>query len=141
MNKIREIVRLKEAKFSKRMISRAIGVSRPVVGDYVDQAEASQITWEEVKILTDDQMIERLQQSTSASEDPRSSELHKQLPEICKELGQKYTTRQGLWEEYMEKHPNGYSYTQFCYHIQQYLSDSELSMHLTHEPGRKLFVD
>ncbi|MCK5157090.1 MAG: IS21 family transposase [Spirochaetales bacterium] len=141
MNKIREIVRLKESNLSKRMISRAVGVSRPVVGTYVEQVEASRVTWEEVKELTDDQLIERLQQRTHESDDPRSIELHKQLPAICRELGQKYTTRQGLWEEYMQKHPKGYSYTQFCYHIQQYLSDSELSMHLHHEPGRKLFVD
>ena len=141
MNKIRGIVRLKESKFSNRMISRALGVSRPAVGTYLEQIEASQTTWEEVQELTDDQLIERLKQSTHEPEDPRSSEFLKLLPEICKELGEKYTTRQGLWEEYMQNNPNGYSYTQFCYHIQQYLSDSELSMHLHHEPGRKLFVD
>jgi len=141
MNKIREIIRLKESNFSKRMISRALGISRPVVGNYIEQAEFSQVTWEEVKKLTDDQLIERLKQSNSASEDPRNVEFYAQLPEICRELGQKYTTRQLLWEEYLQKCPNGYSYTQFCYHIQQYLADSELSMHLTHEPGRKLFVD
>lgn len=141
MNKIRGIVRLKESKISKRMISRALGVSRPVVSAYIKQIEASQITLEEVEELTDDQLIERLTQETHETDDPRSSELVAQLPKICKDLGQKYTTRQGLWEEYMQNHPNGYSYTQFCYHIQQYLSDSELSMHLHHEPGRKLFVD
>jgi transposase len=141
MNNIRGIVRLKESKISKRMISRALGVSRPVVSAYLEQIEASQITLEEVEGLTDDQLIERLTQGTHETDDPRNSELFAQLPKICKDLGQKYTTRQGLWEEYMQNHPNGYSYTQFCYHIQQYLSDSELSMHLHHEPGRKLFVD
>lgn len=141
MNKIREILRLHESQLSNRMISRALKVSRPVVAEYISQAAAAGLTWEEVQQLTDEQVIQQLQRRPAAHDQGPHKEFFEQLPKICRELGKKHTTRQLLWEEYRETNPQGYSYTQFCYHIQQYLQNSDLSMHLSYEPGRLLFVD
>jgi transposase len=63
------------------------------------------------------------------------------LPYLLGELSRPGVTRQLLWEEYREKHPDGYSYTQFCFHLQTHTETAELSMHLEHKPGNRLFVD
>jgi transposase len=43
--------------------------------------------------------------------------------------------------EYLEKHPGGYQYTQFCEIYRRWLSQRGLSMRQVHRAGDKLFVD
>ncbi len=50
-------------------------------------------------------------------------------------------TRQLLWEEYRAEQPAGYSYTQFCFHYQEWKSRLKLVMRQTYRAGEKLFVD
>ena len=81
MNKIREILRLHESSLSNRMISRALKVSRPVVADYISQAAAAGLTWEEAQQLTDEQVVQQLQHRPAVhaqgpGEDLRSCGLH-----------------------------------------------------------------
>ena len=50
-----------------------------------------------------------------------------------------------LWEEYRQKHPDGYGYTQFCYHLNQHKAsaDTEVSLPMSNfrEGGNELFID
>ncbi len=142
MNKIRDIIRLDQTTdLSKRKISRALNISRPAVDHYLQKASEAHITWADVKEMNDEQLLQRLEESEKKSNDPRYTVLKQRLPDIAKELGKKYVTRQLLWEEYKTDHPDGYGYSQFCYHLQMYFADTELAMHLPHEPGEKLFID
>ena len=36
------------------------------------------------------------------------------------ELAKTGVTRLLLWNEYMQKHPDGYGYSQYCYHLKQH---------------------
>jgi len=142
MNKIREILRLCEvAQMSERKISRALGVSRPVVAHYLSQARASGLQWKDVEAVNDEELLERLKRGREPEIDPRLTRLVAALPAIIKELGRRGVTRQLLWEEYRAQDPQGYSYSQFCFHLQVHIETAEISMHLEHEPGEKLFVD
>ena len=142
MNKVREIIRLHEtAGLSIRQIAKALSVSRPVVDQYLRLARCAQLRWAEIEPMDDGQLLERLQGLATPREDPRFTELERRLPRIVKELGRRHVTRQLLWEEYRSECPDGYGHSQFCYHLQMYLGDSELSMHIEHEPGRAVFVD
>ena len=50
-------------------------------------------------------------------------DLQDRLPYIAKELADKdktHVTRYLLWEEYKKDNPDGYEYTQFCFHVNQY---------------------
>ena len=142
MNKVREIIRLHEtAGLSIRQISRALSVSRPVVDHYLRLARQAELRWGEIEPMDDQELLERLEARSARPADPRQIDLQKRLPRIVRELGRKHMTRQLLWEEYRSECPDGYSHSQFCYHLQMYIGDSELSMHLEHEPGEKLFVD
>ena len=46
-----------------------------------------------------------------------------------------------IWEEYRQEQPDGYSYSQFCYHFQVWRDGDEVTMHIEHKVGDKLFVD
>jgi len=147
MSKIREIIRLKEESgLSIRQISRALTVSRPVVTEYLKQADNAGLKWAHVKEIGDDALLERLRESETQRHDPRYEALMTRMPGMVNELGRRrgrmgVVTRQILWEEYLAEYPDGYQYSQFCLHMRMYTEDSEISMHLHHEPGEKMFLD
>ena len=78
---------------------------------------------------------------TAAYTDKRFDDFKELLPWFETELGRKHVTRHLLWQEYLSKHPSGYRYTQFCYHLNQQLVARKPTAILTHEAGEKLFVD
>ena len=49
------------------------------------------------------------------------------------ELSKTGVTRQLLWQEYLAHHPDGYSYSRYCHHLNQYLKNRDLSMHLEYQ--------
>jgi len=140
MRKVREIIRLCEQRgLSQRQISQALGISRPVVGDYITKIKAFGLSYQDIEKMPDDTLIEILQKNKAADE--RYKTLQSKFLHLTKELKRPGVTRQILWEEYKEENPDGYSYSQFCYHYQMWQNISEVTMHMEHKAGDKLFVD
>jgi transposase len=50
-------------------------------------------------------------------------------------------TLQILWDEYIERHPDGYRYSRFCELYRGWASRLSVTMRQTHAGGDKLFVD
>jgi transposase len=46
-----------------------------------------------------------------------------------------------LWVEYRQEHPQGYSYSQFCYHYRHWAKQLNPMMRQKHKAGEKLFID
>ena len=46
-----------------------------------------------------------------------------------------------LWQEYKERNPDGYQYTQFCDHYRDWAQNNRIYMRQHHKAGEKLFVD
>jgi transposase len=147
MSKIRDIIRLNEdAGLSIRQISGALSVSRPVVTEYLKQAKNAELKWADVQTISDDELLDRLRDSETRRHDPKYETLMNRMPGMITELGRQrgrmgVVTRQILWEEYIGEHADGYQYSQFCHYMNVYTEDSEISMHLHHEPGEKMFLD
>lgn len=140
MEKLREIIRLKECGLSERAIHRATLVSRPVVKDYIDRVRAAELDYAAIKVMDDDtllEVIEGLNKSTSE----RYETLKHNFDYFAKELKRPGVTLGRLWRECRAEQPDGYSYSQFCYHFQVWRSTSELTMHIDHKVGDKMFVD
>lgn len=57
------------------------------------------------------------------------------------ELSKTGVTRQLLWQEYMAQHPDGYSYSRYCYHLSQYFKNRDLSMHLEYQCADMIMID
>ena len=140
MKKIREIIRLEEqAGLSHRRISQTTGVSRPVVAQTLQMAEAKGLTSEAVKQMKDSELealLSKRRQNLS-----RSEKLARNFPEYAKELKKTGVTLQLLWDEYVQENPAGLKYTQFCFHFQKWREEAKISMHIDHKPGDKMFVD
>lgn len=88
--------------------------------------------------------IERvLTRGNPAYSDKRFQDLKERLPYIVSEMGRKHMTMFLLWREYRMANPDGYGYTQFCYHVNQYSEAQKPSFVLSpdREGGQYLFVD
>jgi transposase len=141
MDKLREIIRLKEhAHLSERAISRALTVSRPIVKQYIHEVDRAGLDYAAIQNMDDDTLLEILQ-GGGKSQSKRYEVLRTQFDTLAKELKRPGVTLQRLWQEYRHTHPDGYSYSQFCFHFQLWRNSSELTMHMTHKAGDKMFVD
>ncbi len=140
MEKIREIKRLNEYGLSDRAISRTIGVSRPVVKEYLDKIRAAELDFAALKNMDDETLTEIIKGSKNSTSE-RYQVLSGQFDYIATELKRPGVTLWRLWDEYKAKNPDGYSYSQFCFHFQLWRSTSEITMHLEHKVGDKMFID
>jgi len=139
MRSIREILRQKWVlKRTHREVARSLGVSAGKVGGLMTRAAELRLDWASVQELTDDQLEQRLYGPKLAPGTPRA------LPDplyIHNERKKTGVTLELLHLEYLEKHPDGYRYTQFCEYYRQWLQKHRLSMRQVHKAGEKLFVD
>ena len=140
MRHIKEILRLKlQNQLSVREIARSCGIPISTVGDYIQRAQAADLTWPLPEGLSDSQLMERLfppEVITEAAIKPLPNWSY-----IREELGRKSVTLRLLWQEYHQVHSTGYGYSHFCELYERWADTLDPVLRQTHEPGRKLFVD
>lgn len=141
MKKIKDIIRLKHTSdLSDRQIANALQVSRPLVKKYWDAFKQSGLEHEQLETLADSVFLQAIEKP-EIKIDGKYQSLLEYFPDYCKELKKTGVTLQLLWEEYRQKHPEGYKYSRFCYHYQVWRKTGELVMHMDHKAGDKMFVD
>jgi len=141
---IREIIRLKRENFSNSRLAKALNLSRPTIIKYVKQIETSGFKLEELGSFSDAELHELFEGGVTPSRNDRNIifiELSEFFPYVERELKKPGVTRQLLWNEYKNKHPDGVMYSQFCHHFQQWGKQNDACMHMEHKAGDKLFVD
>ena len=141
MKKIRELLKLKfEEGLSTREAARRLGVSKSPANDYVAGFTASGLTLEQVSELSDTELVGLLTLK-KVVQNPRYQQLSNQFESFEKELKRTGVTLYLLWEEYLGKTSEGYGYSQFCFHFDQWQKSQKVSMHVDHKAGDKLYVD
>lgn len=141
MKKIRDIIKLKHASdLIDRQIANELQVSRPLVKKYWEAFRKSGIMYDQVEAMTDSAFLQAIEEPIVKS-DGKYQTLFEYFPDYYMELKKTGVTLQLLWEEYKQQHPEGYQYSQFCNHYQTWRSTSELTMHMNHRAGEKMFVD
>ncbi len=139
MRKTREILRQKwELGRSHREVARSVRLSAGAVGATLERAARAGLDWAKVQALSEDELERCLYPASAASG------LARVLPDpvyIHNERKKTGVTLELLHHEYLEQHPDGYRYTQFCEHYRSWLSTHRLSMRQVHKAGEKLFVD
>jgi transposase len=144
MKKIKETIRLGTGTdLSLRQIACAVRISRPVVTKYLTAFKSSGLTYDEIKEMNDNQIYALFFGNRYKWQDSneRYAILSSKFEYISHELTRRHVTLQKLWEEYIEQYPDGYSRSQFCEHFNRWRKSTELSMHLEHKAGDKMFVD
>ncbi len=142
MSKVKQVLRLHRQGYSKKKIYKCVDAAKNTVKGYLGQVKELNEPIDELLKLEEHELEKKLHAGNPAyKEDERYEQLKPHLEYYAQELNRTGVTRKLLWEEYRQTFPNGYSYTQFCHHLQQYRKATNPSMVLTHNPGEKLFVD
>ena len=140
MRTIREIARLHLNKqLSLRAIAGACNLSVSTVQGYVKKIEALGLDYEAFTAIPDKALAERLK-PVPKIRDLRPGPDIQGLVEELKRSGT-HITRQLLYEEYQQQHPDGYKKTRFYEMLNEWEMQDKATMRLTHTPGEKLFID
>ena len=129
MEHLKQVLQLHKDGIAIREIARRVGIDRNTVRKYLSRLRTEENTSEGdlAEQAYDNDLLEL--------EAERLRQITVHLANAGKELSKTGVTRQLLWQEYLEQHPDGYSYSRYCYHLQQYLKNRDLSMHLEYEPA------
>lgn len=141
MRKIKDILRLRhEVKLSYRDIAKALNIGYGTVVDYLKRAAVAGLGWPIPEELGERELGRLLFPTQTVTGQRRFVEPDYLL--VREELKQKGVTKQLLWQEYRQQHPNdGYSYAQFCHRFLEWQGCQKRSMRQIHLAGEKLFVD
>ncbi len=142
MSQVKQLLQMHRNGCSKKEIARTVGLSKNTVKSYLIKLEKMPLSIAELLALEDPVLEARFHAGNpSYKEAARYEELKQQFDYYEKELKRQGVTRQLLWEEYKEKHPDGYGYSQFCFHLLQQMKSKKTYMVLEHKPGDKLYID
>src|SRR3974390_894013 len=139
MRKIREVLRLThEHKLSVREVSKATGIGKTTVGEFVARAKVIGITWPIPPEISDAELEAQL------FTPPRFHASTRPVPDWAKvhqELKRRHVTLMILWEEYRAEFSNGHGYSRYCELYAEWKRCLSATMRQTHLAGDKLFVD
>ena len=141
---IKQIIRLYQAGKSQRSMERQLNICRPTIKKYLQAFQESGCSTEELLALSEsdlEDLFGRARKSITYKSVTNITELEKLFPGIEKELKRVGVSRKLLWQEYKDQYPDGLGYSQFCYHFQQWQDRQQVSMHIEHKAGDKVFVD
>ena len=139
MRKLREIVRMKTAGASQRLIAAACLISASTAFEYVTRIDAAGLEWPLPPELDDDEALERRLFPNEAR--PQRSRPEPDWAKVHAELRRKHVTKALLWQEYRQAEPEGVQYSQFCELYARWLKHAPVTMRQEHRAGEKLFVD
>ena len=139
MRKTREILRQKWCLGrSHREVARSLGKSVGAISATLRGRPRRGSTGRRSWPLSDEALDARLYGA------PAGGDRSRFLPDFAAvhaERKRPGVTLELLHLEYLEQHPDGYRYTQFCEYYRRWLKRRRLSMRQIHRAGEKLFVD
>jgi transposase len=140
MRKISEILRLRAQGMSVADIAASTGAGRTTVYEYVARAESAGIGWPLPDGVDEETVEQRLFPPPSAElaarrPVPEWRQVHRELKK------KKHVTLRLVWLEWREGNPDGWGYSQFCWHYQQWLAGQDVVMRLSYPAGERMFVD
>jgi transposase len=139
MRKTKEILRQKwELGRSHREVALSLGLSAGTIAATLARAQMAGLTAEQLGGLSEEALEEKLYGKMPTGSETRP------LPDCAvldTELRRPGVSLQLLHIEYLQAHPDGYRYSQFCSIYRRWLCRRGLTMRQVHRGGEKLFVD
>ncbi len=142
MQKFRQALTLLNQGYSKRQIASDTGVHRSIIDKYLLRIQGLNLEISQA-LLMDDEALRELFFDTPqiTAEQQRRIDFDSFYEYLHPELNRVGVTRQLLHEEYLEKYPSGYRYSQFCERILQRIRQGDVSMVQHCVPGEHMQVD
>jgi len=141
MRRAREILGMKfEAGLAVREIARRTDVPRRTVRTLFARFAARGLTWPIAPEVSEAD-LEALMFKEAGAKSGSRRRAEPDWSAVHKELKRKHVTLQILWDEYIERHPDGYRYSRFCEVFRAWEDKLSVTMRQKYLGGEKLFVD
>jgi transposase len=148
MSTIKQLILLHQRGESRKSIARILSISKNTVKAYLRKLD-SLTTLKDGNGYTLDELLKmeapvleaKFHPGNAAYKDERYEDLKARLDYYFSELGERGVNKKLLWDEYRQANPDGYSYSQFCFHLYQQQVARRPSAVLHHQPGEKLYID
>lgn len=137
---LRQLILLKSKGESNRSCEKLLGIHRNTINYYVRLFGCSGLSYEEL-LGQDDKSLNELFVESAVVDVDRYKVLSGYFTYFEKELTKPGCTRQTLWQEYLQKHPDGYGHSQFNEHFARWRDKIKSSGKLLHKAGDKLYID
>lgn len=141
MSQIKQLLRLHHQGDSIKQIARSLGISKNTVKSYLVKLSTGKLSLLDLLKLDDPVLEANFHADNPAYKDPRFEHMSNNLTYYAKELKRVGVSRTVLYDEYISGYKDGYSYSQFCFHLRQQLIAKKPGMRLEHLAGDKLFID
>lgn len=140
MEHLKQILQLKNDGIAIREIARRTGISRNAIKRYLCRLQPADGDCAEA--LTNKQLADKAYDNDALSfTTARQDALTRHFAYAEKELHKTGVNRQMLWVEYKEQHPDGYTYSRYCYLFNIFLKHTDVSMHLEYEASDVIMID
>src|SRR6202167_4735013 len=140
MRVVREVLRLTFAGISKREVARRTGLASSTVRATIARFQSLGLIWPLPETLTDSELEAKLYKNAGKKQGHRRS-AEPDWAILHRELKRKHVTLSILWDEYIERNPEGYRYSRFCELYRGWEGKLSVTMRQSHVGGDKLFVD
>jgi transposase len=141
MSKVRKTIVLFHQGRDKSFISRYLQLSRNTVKKYINLYHILNLGIDELTQKSDAELEQLFSSNNTMELSPRLQAVYNFFPYMEKELKRTGVTKQLLWEEYIEKHPDGLRSSQFMDRYLKWTKKVNPVMHMEHKAGDKLFID
>src|SRR5438270_4990207 len=140
MRQVREVLRLTTAGVGLNEIARRVGVAPSTVRLTLKRLATAGLSWPLPAEMTDSALETALFAAAGTKQGHRRH-AEPDWAEIHRELKRKQVTLTMLWDEYIERCPEGYRYSRFCELYRGWASRLSVTMRQDHIGGDKLFID
>ena len=140
MRQVREVLRLTTAGVGLNEIARRVGVAPSTVRLTLKRLASAGLSWPLPGEMTDSALETALFAAAGTKQGHRRH-AEPDWAQIHRELKRKHVTLTMLWDEYIERYPEGYRYSRFCELYRSWASRLSVTMRQAHIGGDKLFVD
>lgn len=124
-----------------KAIGRHVHVSRNTVKHYLKKVKEKGFCCDELLKLEDHELATLMTDLQPVETQDRYKHLADQFPMIFSELQRTGVNRWVLWNEYKSRYPDGYQYSQFCYHLSAWEKSQQATLHIEQQPADKLYID
>lgn len=144
MSQVKQVHQLWMDGVKIKEIARRTQISRKTVKKYLRllkvRADGAELPQESE--ITDKQLATAVYRDTSVKVvDERHESLFAHFKKVEAELSKTGVTKKILWEEYKEKYPEGFKYSQYCNLFRQYIKNNDAVFHCDYRKGEFIQAD
>ena len=140
MRQVREVLRLRTAGVGLNEIARRVGVAPSTVRLTLKRVVSAGLSWPLPAEMTET-ALETALFAAAGTKHGHRRHVEPDWAEIHRERKRKHVTLTMLWDEYIERCPEGYRYSRFCELYRSWALRLSVTMRQAHIGGDKLFVD